>query len=313
MARITRTLVLAAAALSVCFTSPAMAGGELRPSRAVQKDMASAPAPGGGVRPALWKVTDSDTTIWLFGTIHALPDGVTWMDGPVARAFGTSQTLVTEIADTKPEALQPIVMKLAMLPKGQNLHALLSRGDAAKLDKTLKDYGLPPSVFDQYKPWFVAISLASLPLARSGYTSANGVEAQLAAKAKADERPQQGLETPEYQLGIFDHLPREVQLRYLREVLRTLPKMTEELRQLVRYWSTGNPDRLARLLNEDEDDPKMMKVLLVDRNRNWANWIKGRMEKPGSVFIAVGAGHLAGPQSVQAQLTRLGYRVTRVQ
>ena len=36
------------------------------------------------------------------------------------------------------------------------------------------------------------------------------------------------------------------------------------------------------------------------------------MARPGTVFIAVGAGHLAGPDSVQAALAAHGLRATRV-
>ena len=61
-----------------------------------------------------------------------------------------------------------------------------------------------------------------------------------------------------------------------------------------------------------KDSPEVAEKLLINRNKNWAAWIKQRMTKPGTVFIAVGAGHLAGPDSVQAQLAKLGVKSTRV-
>ena len=47
--------------------------------------------------PALWKVADDDTTVYLFGTIHALPEGKDWYSGTIAKAFDASGELVTEI------------------------------------------------------------------------------------------------------------------------------------------------------------------------------------------------------------------------
>lgn len=274
---------------------------------------ASAPPATPVARPALWKLADKDTTIWLFGTIHALPKGIKWLEGPVAKAFDGSQVLVTEIPESPPSVLQGAVMKLALLPKDQTLHGLMAKSDADLMDKTLGEYGVPPAALDKYEPWFAALNMVQFPLMKGGYTAADGVEAQLTARAKAKGRPQEGLETVEYQLGLFDSLPQKTQLNYLHGVLINLPKMSSELDRLIHYWSIGNPTKLAALMNEDEDDPKLMEVLLTNRNRNWAKWIKARMAKPGSVFIAVGAGHLAGAQSVQAQLAKYGLRVTRVQ
>ena len=310
MTTTTRSLSLAIALLAATLATGAAADPQKNPKPVATKLV---PSPPGLARPALWKVADSDTTIYLFGTIHALPDGISWMEGPVAKAFNGSQLLVTEIPETPPAVLQGVVMNTALLPKGKSLRAMMTKKDAALLEKTLKGFGLPGAALDQYEPWFAAITLATLPLAKSGYTAANGVEAQLTTKAKAANRPMEGLETAAQQLGIFDSLPQKTQLRYLHEVMTTLPDMSKQLSALVKYWSVGNPDKLALLMNADEDDPQMMKALLFDRNRNWADWIQQRMAKPGAVFIAVGAGHLAGGQSVQAMLAKQGLRVTRLQ
>ena len=71
---------------------------------------------------------------------------------------------------------------------------------------------------------------------------------------------------------------------------------------------------LARDMNESlKDSPEVAKTLLTDRNARWATWIKQRMAKPGTVFIAVGAGHLAGADSVQAQLAKQGVTAQRIQ
>jgi uncharacterized protein YbaP (TraB family) len=52
--------------------------------------------------------------------------------------------------------------------------------------------------------------------------------------------------------------------------------------------------------------------MFTERNANWAGWIAQRLQEPGTVFVAVGAGHLAGRDSVQAKLTELGVKSARI-
>ena len=264
-------------------------------------------------KPALWRVTDADTTIYLFGTIHALPKGTEWLNGPIAQAFDSSNELVTEIVEITPEQMQASVLNRAILPQKQSLRGLLSTKDRTAFEKALSDNKLPTEAFDRFEPWYAAIALATLPLMRDGYAMENGVEAALDARAKAANMPHSGLETVDYQLSLFDALPADVQKRYLRQVIDAMPELKADLDAMVVEWKRGNADRLAQLVNEEEDDPALMQALLTNRNRTWANWVKARMDKPGTVFIAVGAGHLAGQGSVQDFLKQQGIASTRVQ
>ena len=276
---------------------------------------ASAPAPAAvqAAYPALWKVSDADTTIYLFGTIHALPKGIEWFGGPVAKAFEGSQELVTEIVESDPAQMQKLVMEKAMLPQGQTLRAILPPETRVTYEGALGTLGVGAGAFDAFEPWYAAIGLATLPLVRQGYDNANGVETALDAKAKALGRPHSALETAEFQLSLFDSLPLDVQKRYLAEVVTNLPHASDDLAAMVDAWRKGDADRLASLMNADEDDPALVDALLINRNRAWADWVRDRLAKPGTVFVAVGAGHLAGPGSVQDQLARLGIASTRVQ
>jgi uncharacterized protein YbaP (TraB family) len=58
--------------------------------------------------------------------------------------------------------------------------------------------------------------------------------------------------------------------------------------------------------------PEAHRRLFSSRNANWAKWIGRRMEQPGTVFMAVGTGHLVGADSVQAQLAAAGIASARV-
>lgn len=264
-------------------------------------------------RPALWKVSDADTTIYLFGTIHALPANVPWYRGQVATAFEGSKELVTEIVDADPAAMQQVILTKALLPQGQTLRALLSPREKLDYEAALAAQKLPVDAFDAFEPWYAAMVLATLPLLRDGFAAEMGVEKLLGTRAKALGRPQSGLETAEYQLGLFDGLGPDVQKRYLLEVIKTLPTMKGDLARIIEAWKTGDAETLARLINAEEDDPALVAALITDRNKAWADWIKARLDQPGVVFVAVGAGHLAGSGSVQDQLAARGVRATRLQ
>jgi uncharacterized protein YbaP (TraB family) len=272
-----------------------------------------AAVPAQKATPALWQVSDADTTIYLFGTIHALPPGIDWFGGPVQQAFEGSQELVTEITDTDPLEMQRLIMRRAMLPKGKSLRGMLTAQQKADYEKQLGNLGLPAQTFDGYEPWYAAIALSTLPLIRSGYASENGVELALDARAKAVGRPHTALETAEYQIGLFDSLPLAAQKRYFAEVVAKLPTVSDELARIIAAWQKGDAENLARLMNADEDDPVLIEMLLVNRNKAWARWVKRRLDRPGTVFLAVGAGHLAGPGSLQEQLAARGLKAERVQ
>lgn len=263
--------------------------------------------------PALWKVADKDTTIWLFGTIHALPPGIAWFDGKVATAFNGSQVLVTEIVQADPATMRAELMKRAVLPAGQTLRGLLSPEEKTDYEAALARLGLPAGAFDSFEPWYAAVTLSLLPLMQDGFDTAHGVETTLDNRAGQLNLPHQGLETTEFQLAMFDTLPVDVQKRYLDQVVDGMPTVRDDLRAMIAAWKQGDPTTLAKLMNADEDDPLLVKTLLTNRNRVWASWIRKRLKQPGTVFIAVGSGHLAGPGSVQEQLRKRGIRSERVQ
>ena len=316
MRKLLQTVTLALAATLAALAALAAPGMAQQPvpapapaNAAIVTAAAAAPVP----HPALWKVSDKDTTIYLFGTVHALPAGVHWLSGPIESALAASDQLVTEIPETDPAEMQAAMVSNAVLPASENLRALLAPDDRAKFEAALTGYGLPADAFDRFEPWWAAVALTTLPLAKEGYSAENGVEETIAAAARKLGKPRMGLETAAYQLSVFDGLPRDVQNSYLREVIKGLPTIDEELAGIVREWSAGNAAKLAQLLNADEDDPRMVAALLTNRNRMWSNWIKVRMKRPGTVFMAVGAGHLAGKDSVQDMLAKDGLVATRVQ
>ncbi|MCP5396842.1 MAG: TraB/GumN family protein [Sphingomonadaceae bacterium] len=264
--------------------------------------------------PALWKVADEDTTIYLFGTIHALPKDVVWYKGTIAEAFAGSDMLVTEVMldESNPGQMQQLLVGKAMLPPGQSLRDLLNEDQRAAYEKAMISINLPVAAFDRFEPWYAAMMLSMLPLLQQGYDPNSGVEKVLTSNAPAGmERGQ--LESIDYQLTLFDELPMESQISYLMEVAGGIDGIKPMIDQMVGEWVEGDARGLAELMNGSMGDPVLMEQLLLQRNRTWARWIDDRLDQPGVVFVAVGAGHLAGDDSVQEELADRGIVSIRVQ
>jgi uncharacterized protein len=264
------------------------------------------------VDPALWVVKDEDTTIYLFGTVHVLKPGLGWFDDGVKAAFDASDTLVMELIEPSVAEQTSIMADLSIDKSGRTVREKLNAEDREVYEAAVKRLGLPHAALDPLDPWAVALNLYYASLLQNGFDPTSGVETQLKAAAKASNKPMLGLETMRQQLSIFDNLPQEVQLRYVGDTAKTLDEIAPQLDRLVALWAAADPDGVAVIMNDGFDSLKLTEPLLTRRNANWARWINDRMKTPGKVFMAVGAGHLAGPVSVQQMLPAYGLTAEQV-
>jgi uncharacterized protein YbaP (TraB family) len=264
------------------------------------------------VDPALWVIKDEDTTIYLFGSIHVLKPGLGWFDDGVKTAFDSSDQLVLELVDLPAAETQALFGKLAMDQQGKTLRSKMNDADRAVYDAAMGKLGIPSPSFDPFEPWAAGIAMSLMAMQKAGFDPNSGVEKQLTAAAKVSNKPIAGLETAEFQLGIFDTLPEADQIAFLVETAKMIDDTNSMMDKMVNMWGSADTESLAQLLNEGMTSRTLYDALLTKRNANWAKWISAQMKKPGVTFMAVGAGHLAGPTSVQALLPAYGLTATRV-
>lgn len=306
--------LLGTAAMLASLAGPASAEPAPASAPAPTPPAAAHAPPLPDANPALWVVRDADTTIYLFGTFHLL-DGRPWFNDEVRTAFDASDELVMEaILPEDPASLQPMVLRYAVDPNGRTLSSRLDASQNAALGRALSGVGVPPTAFDRFEPWFVSMTLTVLGAQRLGIDGAQGPETVLTNAAHARHMPIGELEGMETQIRMMDSMPEPLQLRQLAETLKENESIATKLAPMLAAWSAGDVDRLARLMDEGEtaDDRALHEMLFTTRNANWARWIEGRLARPGTVFLAVGAGHLAGRDSVIADLRARGLTVTRV-
>lgn len=265
-------------------------------------------------RPALWKVYDADTTVYLFGTIHLLPKGMEWHGPKLDAAMKASQDLVLETVIDDPAALGAIMMKLGTSP---GLPPVLDRVPPAirpKLKATIEKTGLPLTTLDGMETWAASLVISTASLRSAGLDHDEGAEAQLTNAFRKAGKPVAGLETPAQQLGYFDGLSEEAQRKFLVSVADGSDRMAKEFAAMIGAWRKGDVKKIALTFDDEmRESAELADILLYKRNQRWAAWIKQRMDKPGTVFVAVGAGHLAGKQSVEDLLAKQGLKVVRVQ
>lgn len=267
-------------------------------------------------RPALWEVSDPDTKIYLFGTIHLLPKNYGWRTNAVDRAIASADTLVVEtIIDSKNPA--ELGRELVRLGYADGLPPLATRVDPAKramLEAAIAKTGIPRPAFDRMRTWAAAFTLLGVQFKELGLQGEEGVEHNLRTVFAAAGKPVGQLETNGEQLGFFNALPEKAQRDLLEGAIEAPKAASDDFSKMLQVWASGDVAGIARTFNEQlAASPDLMDVLIRRRNANWTSWIQRRLAAPGTVLFAVGAGHLAGDSSVQTMLERQGYKVRRIQ
>jgi uncharacterized protein len=281
---------------------------------------AAAEAPARAPRPALWLLADEDTKIYLFGTVHVLPPGFEWRSAAIDRAIEESDELVMELDQEEMEGSVVGMAQRMMLGKTVPLVQRVSPGRRPTLRRMLAALGVPAETFDGLHTWAAAMALGAGGMAgdavvekdENGQTiqRLRGVEDALNAEFERRERPVSGVETPEQQMSFLADLPQSVQREMLEQMIDAYQSGQAPPAPTEQDWVEGNLDGLAALM--EEMPPALFTVILTDRNRRWAEWLEQRLERPGTVLFAVGAGHLVGRESVQTMLEARGLTASRV-
>jgi uncharacterized protein YbaP (TraB family) len=265
--------------------------------------------------PALWAIKDKDSTIYLFGTVHVLKPTTPWRSPKIDKAFRDADDVVMEIEQPEdPATTRALMLKYGVDPAAP-LSTKLKPESYAKLQAAAQGMGFPPQALEPMRPWLAALTVSLTPLLKAGYDPESGVEKLLTAQAKAAGKPIAAFETMEQQVRFFADMTPVQEAQLLDSTLDEVDDGPAKIDALVAAWAAGDQGELKRQMVDEmqADYPDVYKLLLVDRNQDWANQLKTRLAGSGVSFVAVGAGHLAGPDSLQAQLAKLGIKAERVE
>ena len=264
--------------------------------------------------PAMWIVSDEDSTIYLFGTVHLLKPETQWRTPELDAALAEAAELWLEVPNVDDQAAaMPLIQQYGLNIGGQPISSLLTDEENAQLQAAAAAIGVPPQAMEVMQPWLVGLQVSVAAMIRAGYDPASGVDTRLKASADEAGTPVRGFETIEQQFRFFHDLPQEIQLQFLRQSLATWEEADEMLDAMVELWSAGDVEGFEALVVDEmkAEWGELYDVLLTRRNADWAGQIQTMLEGSGTTFIAVGAAHLAGDDSVQSMLEDRGVTVTR--
>ncbi|MBU1272186.1 MAG: TraB/GumN family protein [Alphaproteobacteria bacterium] len=304
-----------AAGLALVFAiagAPAQAWAQVAPAPAAAP--AATPAIQGQ-GPALWVIKDADSTLYLFGTVHVLRPTVGWLSPKVEAAFDSSDQIWFEFSNPDDQAAVMAVIQQHGYSSDRPLSSYLTADERIGLEAAAASIGVAAEAMEPMRPWWAGMTLALAPLAKAGYDPMSGSERILKARADAAGKPSHGFETIEQQVRVLADLPEAVQVDLVREGITDYQRGAEMLDGLVDAWAKGDVKALEAITVAEmkADFPALYGPLIVDRNTDWADQIQTQLQGSGTAFIAVGAAHLTGDDSVQSILKSRGVAVESVE
>ena len=290
------------------------AAEKLTPVEQIRKSINTAKSTSGDGNPAIWKLADEDTNVYIFGTVHILPKAVDWMTPEFESAFASADTLYLEVDTDSPEAqaeMQKLIAEQGMMGGGQTLSSLFDEAELQTVSTAAGSVGLPMSALEQFKPWFVGLQLQVMQMMKNGYDIESGVESVLVGQAEEAGMAFGYLESPAQQVGFLASGSLEEQADNLVFAAEILDLGQETIDVLVEEWADGDVAGLGAIIGDPEifGSQEIYDSLIVKRNQNWVPQIAAMLDEPGTKFVAVGAGHLAGPDSVIGMLKAAGHKV----
>ena len=255
---------------------------------------AEPPAPIAG--PALYSVRDSDTTIYIFGTFHVLDPSIRWFEGSIERAFDRADELVVE---TLPVAIAAPPRETAAVAQHEATPAasfLASSRDAVRAgrDQGMSlEHGADMVLMRSAAAW--GKDIAPLETLQSQYVMLSGL--------KGNQAPPAAVPTP---LSAPTSMPAPT------PAADGVP-LADAMSRLQAAWAIGDQGIFAAMLARMRAvSPDAYRVMFLERNARWTDWVAARLRQPGTVFVAVGAGHLVGPDSLLVRLAQRGHISRRV-
>ncbi|MGA0607763.1 TraB/GumN family protein [Phenylobacterium sp. VNQ135] len=274
-------------------------------------------AGAAGAAPALWKISDANSEIYLFGTLHALSPAAKWRTPAYDAAYARADTVWFEadMGQLEPTRIMGILQRYGVDPE-KPLSQKLAPADVAVLARQAD-----LSRIDHLRPWAAAMMLTMQPVTGRGATLEAGADLSMTRATLSGGKRLRAFESLEDQARMFASLPETSEVQYLTEVIRERAAPRNPLAalwpkpDLESAWLAGDLARLGPgLVGEMKtENPAFYEALLKRRNQAWAGQLADAMAGSGVELVNVGALHLVGEDGLPALMTARGFTVTRVQ
>lgn len=260
----------------------------------------------------LWKVDSHQNSLYILGSIHLLNKEAYPLKQSIENAFEQTNKLVLEIdlRSANSDKVQQLMLQKGASTDGTFLHQNVSKETYESVATRAKELGIDIRLLNSFKPWIVATTMAAVKLQQLGFDSKLGIDRYFADRAIRSNKPIGGLETAEFQLGLFDQFSAKEQELLLRQSMNEMDHLERNVAEIVRAWKSGDVGSLEKhLLAGMRDYPEIHQKVIEDRNRRWLPQIEGMLSRGENALIVVGAAHLLGTNGVIQLLKSRGYRV----
>jgi uncharacterized protein YbaP (TraB family) len=260
---------------------------------------------------SVWAMHGAKNTVYLAGSVHALPPEHAELPAQLERAYAASRSVVMEVDldDMDPLEAVQFVTSRGTLPEGETLAGVIGAAGYAKVVKLAGTLEVPEAVISKLEPWAAAMVLTQFALMKTGYDPQLGIDMQLVERARSDGKPVDGLETVVDQLGIFDARSVGEQTKFLLESADDAPLLGDDLHRLIAAWRAGDLAALEKELDKERKTaPGLYDELLGARNRRWLPKIEALLQADHDVLVVVGALHFVGHDGLLELLTKAGHK-----
>ena len=269
----------------------------------------------------LWEITGKNLSkpSYLYGTIHLIPKNDFFLTEATKKAFESTQKVTFEInmkEMNNPMALISIFTK-AMMPDGKKLKDFLNNEDYDLVKRKFDTLGLPLKMLERIKPMFLSVMMGSdgeKMLAEDGTipesNKSTSYEMEFLKMGETQKKEFGGLETVEFQMGIFDSIPYQVQADMLVKAVKSNGSGGDDLSKMVEMYKKQDIEAMSNMLKSSDESElsNYENILINSRNKNWIPLMAKAMSEK-STFFAVGAGHLGGENGVVNLLKKEGYKI----
>lgn len=300
-----RLLPLICLAFAACGDAPLIVGVDDRVNAARARNDA----------PAIWTIKDFDSTLYLYGTVHLLPDNLDWQKDDMRGAFKESGTVFFEVDTGRDGQIQAAVLttSLGMRKDGLRLSGELDSYQLKLLDAAAHNGDLTLAALDNMKPWLASEFLTVAAATNAGLSPALSADEALKSRARREQKNVIYLETIEDQVRVSADQPHSIQMALLTETLEGFNTLGDDLTTVAKSWAVGRTDFLTRemVVPLKNKSPLFYDALITQRNKKWTQQFVLFMEGNGTGFAAIGASHLLGEDSIAEMLREQGYDVAR--
>lgn len=278
-----------------------------------EQQLRKAATPSESSGPALWKVSDDVSEIWIFGSLHSLSSRKTWRKQAIDDALSAAEEIWLEAPSNLSADADALIAQHGFFPPSKSLAPLLDRRDQGRLKSACILVRVPCETVERMRPWLAALTLGQANIEQILGEVAEPMDSVLEQEARQAGKPIYYFESVADQLDLYIQLPESEQIELLKLAFDDIDIGPPQLNELDRAWLSGDVESFDHLSTRALKNaaPSLYDALYRVRNVTWAQRIREHVRGPQTIMIIVGSGHMSGDTGLPELFRQWGFQVER--